>query len=155
MPVNQTRGGGTGVSYGGVVSTVQRETINLATAAVVTAAITGGENLTITVDTIPANTKVRFENMSNATALSFITSGAIYAGVTGAISAYVSNSTTAAINAVHTQTTGVDAAGVKYTTASPLVLTIQRSTTTAPVTGSVNLVYQLLDLNPVVGPTSF
>jgi hypothetical protein len=155
MTVNQVRGSGTGVSFGGVASTIQRESINLATAAVVTAAISGGEDLTITVDTIPANTKVRFENMQNTTALSFITSGAIYAGVTGAISAYVSNSTTAAINAVHTQTTGVDAAGVKYTAASPLVLTIRRSVTTAPVTGSVNLVYQLLDLNPVAGPASF
>lgn len=155
MATNQTRGGASGIAAGNKGVALQQEEINLATASVVTAAISGGEDLTITVDTIPANTKIRFHDMRNVAALSFITSGAIYAGVTGAVSAYVSNSTQAALNGVHTNVTGVDAAGVKYTTASPLVLTIRRSVTTAPVTGKVNLVYELLDLNSIQGPVSF
>lgn len=155
MATNQTRGGALGTGIGAKGVTLQQEEINLATASVVTAAISGGEDLTITVDTIPAYTKIRFHDMRNVAALSFITSGAIYAGVTGAVSAYVSNSTVATVNSSHTNVTGVDAAGVKYTSASPLVLTVRRSVTTAPVTGKVNLVYELLDLTSIQGPVSF
>lgn len=105
-------------------------------------------------DKAPANTKVIFHRVDNNTALTLGTSAAIYVGDTSVTSRFVSNSALNTASAVHTLVTGANTTGQEYTSATDLCITLIRSSGTS-ISGSINLVYEFVDLNGVAGPTTF
>jgi len=129
-----------------------RRTFDLGKASGNTTGVVSGD--TFVIDEAPANTKVLFHRVVNRTALTTGTSAAIYIGDATVTSRFVSNSNTAGAAAVHTLVSGADTTGTVYTAATPIILTLIRSSGTV-AQGRIDLTYEFIDLNPVAGPTSF
>lgn len=116
------------------------------------AALVSGDQIHF--DKAPAGSKVIFHRVDNATALTLGTSAAIYVGDTSVTSRFVSNSALNTAGAVHALVSGADTTGRVYETDTDLTVTIIRSTGAA-IAGKIDLVYEIIDLTPVEGPTSF
>jgi hypothetical protein len=116
------------------------------------AGIVSGDQIHI--DRAPAKSKVIFHRVANNTVLTTGTSAAIYIGDTSVTSRFVSNSALNTAGAVHALVTGANTTGQVYETATDITLTLIRSSGTA-VAGKIDLVYEIIPLNPVEGPRSF
>ncbi len=141
------------LQFGGAAGVVKnnliKRTLNLADNELGSAIASGDQ---IAFDKAPANTKVIFHYVDNETALTLGTSAAIYVGDTTVTSRFVSNSALNTAAAVHSLVSGANTTGQTYTADTDLVITLIRSSGTS-ISGSINLVYELVDLNGVAGPT--